>query len=210
MITGANGKNRWHRYYFQPGPQVPVRPLPVSRGVKDGDVIEWKGFTIRVLDTPGATDGSVSYCVEADGKTYCFSGDALYGPGKIWDMHSLQKRYRYGGGDYHGFLGASHVLKNSLARLGSSGADALIPSHGNVIENPSEAAALTIEKLDEAWKNYTAISSLRYYFPKMLIDGEDDPSRMEFAPTIGELPFLHRIAGSTSFILKSNRAGPCS
>ena len=93
------------------------------------------------------------------------------------------------------------ILKPTLAKLGNSGADALIPSHGEIIYNPKQATDLTIERLDEAWRNYSSISSLRYYFPKMMAKGEDDPSRMVPAPTHPEIPFLQR--KGTTFILKS-------
>ena len=199
----ADWKNRWHIYHFQPGPQVLTSPLPVGRAVKEGDVIEWEGYRIKVIDTPGATDGAVSYMIEADEKTFCFSGDVLYGPGQVWDLYSLQKKYRYGVDDYHGFLGNSHKLKQTLKKLAGCGAEVLIPSHGKIIENPAAACSLTIRQLDEAWKNYTSISSLRHYFPRMLEDGENDPSRMPPAPTHPEIPFLQRVTGTTSFLLKS-------
>ena len=49
-----------------------------AAGLVEGDVIRWRGYAIRVLDTPGATMGSVSYLVEAGGRTVCFCGDVLY------------------------------------------------------------------------------------------------------------------------------------
>ena len=164
-------KNRWHLYYAQPGPDVLAYPLPVNRSVKEGDTIQWEGYNIRVLDTPGATMGAVSYLVDVGGKTFCFSGDALYGPGQIWDIYSLQKGYDYGVGDYHGFLGNRRLLIPSLKKLGSCGASALIPSHGSVINNPLEATELTIERISKVWLNFSSITSLRHFFPEMVAEG---------------------------------------
>ena len=52
-----------------------------------------------------------------------FSGDVLYGPGQVWDVHSLQKN-NGAWSDYHGFLGATKTLIASLAKLADTSADA--------------------------------------------------------------------------------------
>ena len=67
-------KQRWWSFPHHPGPLVPVEPVPVDRGVVDGDSIKWSGYRIRVLRTPGATRGGVSYLLEADDSTFCFCG----------------------------------------------------------------------------------------------------------------------------------------
>jgi glyoxylase-like metal-dependent hydrolase (beta-lactamase superfamily II) len=174
----ADWKNRWHIYHHQPGAQVLTRPLPVTKAVKEGDVIEWEGHAIRVLDTPGATDGSVSYLVTVEGATFAFTGDALYGPGQVWDLHSLQKGNE-SIRDYHGFMGNRAKLEPTLAKLGACGAKALVPSHGAVIRNPEEATTLTLARLDMLWHNYTAISCLNHYFPALFDDTKHDPARMK-------------------------------
>ena len=66
--------NRRHLYHFQPGPLVPLRSVPVSRAVCEGDQIDWAGPTVYVFDAPGATDGAVAYVVKVDGKDYAFCG----------------------------------------------------------------------------------------------------------------------------------------
>ncbi|MEE8575996.1 MAG: hypothetical protein V3T31_01965, partial [candidate division Zixibacteria bacterium] len=55
-------KNRYHDYDQQTTKILP-QPLNVSRTVRGGDVIEWKDLSVRVLDTPGYSRGSVSYFV---------------------------------------------------------------------------------------------------------------------------------------------------
>ena len=196
----ADPANRWHIYHHQPQ-QVLVRPLPVERGVGQGDAIDWRGHRISVLDTPGATDGSVSYVIEIVGKRICFCGDALYGPGQLWDLYSLQK----GTGeihDYHGFLGNKRLLIPSLRKLGSE-TDLLIPSHGEPVDDPGPATDLVIERLDEVWRSYTAISSLNHYFPHFFDDTKDDSLRMAPAPTFEQPPFFRRVA-ATSYALISD------
>ncbi len=194
-------KNRWHIYHHQPGPQVLARPIPVAKAVQEGDVIEWEGSSIRVLDTPGATDGSVSYLVEIGGKTICFSGDAIYGPGQLWDFHSLQKGFDCIG-DYHGFIGNKRKLIPSLQKLGSCGADMLVPSHGDIVRDPEAATSLALERLDVIWRNYTAISCLNHYFPNLFDDTKDDAWRMKPVVTKDPPDFVRRVT-YTSFALVS-------
>ncbi|MBN1293155.1 MAG: MBL fold metallo-hydrolase [Candidatus Latescibacteria bacterium] len=195
-------RNRWHMYDAQPGPQVLAEPMNIDRAVSEGDEIIWNGYTIRVIDTPGATMGAVSYLVEVNGETFCFSGDTIYAPGKIWDLYSLQKGYEYSIGDYHGFLGNRRLLIPTLKKLGSCGATCLVPSHGEVMANPEEATALTIKRLDEAWLSYSSISSLRYWFPEMMKEGVDDPQRIPPAPRLDRLDFVYRIP-ETTYVLVS-------
>ncbi len=195
--------NRWHIYHHQPGPQVLACPLPVSQAVSEGDVIEWSGFEIAVLDTPGATDGSVSYLVTVDGHTFCFCGDVLYGPGKVWQLYALQK----GHGDvldYHGFLGNRRKLIPSLKKLGECGTDVLIPAHGKVIDDPAAATDETLARLEAAWHNYTSISALNYYFPGFLEEAGALPEQMMPAKTLDPPSFVRRCGDGTSFALISD------
>ena len=193
--------NRWHIYHHQPGPQVPARPLPVWRAVQDGDAIEWQGYRVTVLATPGPTDGSVSYLVEADGVRWCFSGDLLYGAGQLWDVYSLQKGFD-GIRDYHGFMGNRRKLIASLGKVAQSGAQRLVPSHGEIIDQPQPAIALTLERLETLQRNYVAITCLNHYFPALYAQRAGDPWRMSPAQTKEPPPFVRRVA-FTSFALIS-------
>jgi len=210
-------RNRWHLYHYQPGPTVPVREIPVAHAVAEGDTIAWEGYSIRVLETPGATEGAVSYVVdlpqpegfgslspglETRASRVCFSGDALYGPGQVWDLYSLQKGFD-GLWDYHGFLGGRRQLLPTLERLAVCGADWLIPSHGAPIADPAGACRLTSERLEALWRNYAATSALNYYFPSLLAELKDDPKRIAPLPTREPPPFVRRVA-FTSFALLSD------
>lgn len=50
-----------------------VRP---DRLVRDGEILEFPGFSLRVIETPGHTEGSVCYYSEEDG--ILISGDTLF------------------------------------------------------------------------------------------------------------------------------------
>lgn len=197
--------NRWHVYHNQPGPQVLTRPIPVARTVHEGDVIEWEGYTIHVLDTPGATDGSVSYVVNVDGTTYCFCGDTMYSEGKLWDFYSLQKGFG-GVGDYHGFIGNSRKLISSLKKIGACGADVLIPSHGETTQVPKGATEAACHSLDALWRSHAAISSMNHYFPDLLTDTKDDPSRMKPAQTFEPPPFVQPVAFTSLAVVSETGA----
>lgn len=198
--------NRWHLYHCRPGPQAPLQDIPIDGTVKGGDAFEWGNFSIQVLDTPGMTDGAVSYKVEylgadAISKVVIFCGDVLYAAGQVWDLHSLQKN-NGAWSDYHGFLGASKTLIASLAKLAETQVDGLVPSHGDFINNHSAAAQLTLQRLEQLYRNYAAISSLNFYFPHMFQELNEDPWRMKPSQPVDFPAFILPVAG-TSFAIKS-------
>jgi len=162
-------KTRWHLYEIHPHSLMLAESISVTNTYKEGDVIEWGGARISVIDTPGHTDGSVSYVVEVDGKKFVFCGDVIYDEGQIWNLYSLQKGGEFVG-DYHGFLGSRDQLKESLLKLRDAGAKALIPSHGNIMNEPAEAVDTLLERLDDCYDKYVAISALRHYFPPMFAE----------------------------------------
>lgn len=195
--------NRWHIYHHQPGPQVLGRPVAVADTVDQGDVIEWGRHAIRVLDTPGATGGSVSYMVRTAESSVCFSGDVIYGPGQVWDLYSLQK----GQGeisDYHGFLGNLRLLQRSLCRLAQSDVDLLVPAHGSPLAQPRQAIELLLERLDAIWRNYSSISSLHHYFPGFLEQGLGGSGVGLVQARTVPLPDHVRRVAATSFAILSD------
>jgi glyoxylase-like metal-dependent hydrolase (beta-lactamase superfamily II) len=203
-------RSHWHLYHFRPGPLAPLHDIPIQGTVSEGDVLEWGGFTVRVLDTPGMTGGAVSYIVERSaggpgpaGVTFC--GDALYGPGQVWDVHSLQNNMG-GYSDYHGFLGAARTLIASLEKLAGLSSGSLVPSHGGVVEAPTAAARLTIQRLEQLYRNYAATSALNFYFPHIFQDLRDDPWRMAPAQVVDFPGFILPVA-ATSFAIRSETGG---
>ena len=167
-------KNRWHIYNFHPHNLMLTESIKVTDIYKEGDIINWGDARISVFHTPGHTDGSLSYLVEIDGLNFVFCGDVIYDKGQIWELYSLQKGETTT--DYHGFLGSRKELKTSLLKLKVLNPKALIPSHGNIIDNPVEAIDELIERIDECYDKYVAISALRHYFPAMFAEfaGKDN------------------------------------
>lgn len=200
----ADWKNRWH-LYGRPKPQAPAAGTAVSRGVGEGDVVEWRGLKIRVVDTPGATDGAVTYLVDFAGEVFAFCGDVIYGPGQVYELYSLQ--HGFGAvGDYHGFLGHRSKLLSSLHKLAACGADQLVPSHGAPVRDVKAATELAAKRLEALWRNYTSISALNHYFPSLFDDTKDDPARMTAAETAPPPEWVRRVA-FTSFAVVSETGG---
>ncbi len=168
---------RWHLYNFPPSTQILPYSVPVSETVGNGSMVKWEGFAIRVLETPGATEGSLSYIIERDNAKICFCGDLIYDGGRLWDLYSLQRGENVS--DYHGFLGNRKKLVASLYKILDEDVDMLVPSRGDAIYNPHETAACLIERLDKLYLNYYSISALNYYKPDYFKEFKDGSSRME-------------------------------
>jgi glyoxylase-like metal-dependent hydrolase (beta-lactamase superfamily II) len=200
----ADPKHRWHIYNFHPHHLTLAEPVRVDAAFGDGHSFAWGPAKIRVLTTPGHTDGSVSYVVEADGQRVLFCGDAICGPGQVWDVHSLQHGFATIR-DYHGFLGARPQLKASLGRIKAAKADALVPSHGPIIRQPAKAIDELTGRLDRCYDRYVAISALRHYFPQLFTDYAGRPGHMPLRKG-KPVPSCLRHTGTTWVLLSRDRA----
>ncbi len=140
----------------RPDHLTPTEPLRVARAL--GMAID----RVRARHHPGDgdarhTDGSLSFLVEADGKRTVFSGDCLAGPGKLWDIHSLQRGFAHGGqeiGGYHGFLGDRWRLAESLEKIKHLQPTLLVPSHGVLMDNPAEAIDALLAAIESCYEKY--------------------------------------------------------
>jgi glyoxylase-like metal-dependent hydrolase (beta-lactamase superfamily II) len=71
-------------------------PSPPDKYLKDGDILEFDGFIVKVLHTPGHTPGSICFLIN----DYLFSGDTLFKNdiGKVWaeyghKLEDVRKRF---------------------------------------------------------------------------------------------------------------------
>lgn len=197
-----------HEYNFHPHRLMLTKPVRVDAEMGPETILDWGPARIRVLPTPGHTDGSVSYLVEIDGHKVLFTGDVLYDEGRIGNLHAMQKGFRRGGTairDYHGFMGSCDELLGSLDRIKTAAAEVLVPSHGRIVNEPARAVDLLANRLNACYDRYVQISALRHYFPALFSEFAGKPGHMAFDKGIAPPDFLIHIG--TSRILVS-RDGP--
>jgi len=111
-------------------------PVPVNRELKEGDTVSWdKGKTIRVLETPGHSPGSISFLYEEEGAL--ITGDAVPAVGTIpiyvdpqASIESIQKLRKLSGVKY--LLSSWHE-----------------PIAGNQISTTMEEGMRYIERINE-------------------------------------------------------------
>ena len=168
---------RWHLYNYRPHNLMLASSISVVDEYVEGMQFEWGPASLTVLETPGHTDGSVTYLIDVDGERIAFSGDLIYDEGQLWELYSLQKGQQTS--DYHGFLGARDELTESLEKIREASPTALIPTHGVVMNTPDKAIDALLQQLAHCYDKYVAISALRHYFPKLFA---------EFEGRIGHMP----------------------
>ena len=118
-----------------------LEPVPVSGTVDEYRTRRYGAFDVYTLPTPGHTVGSVTYLVDVADRKVVFSGDLLYGEGKVWSLAATQWTYTEIEGQRATYL--------SLGLLAQHSPDLVLPSHGEPIADPGHAIALTQRRLDE-------------------------------------------------------------
>lgn len=195
-------KYRWHLYNCHPHNLMLAESILVSDTYSEGSQVNWGAATISVLETPGHTDGSVTYLVDVDDKRFAFTGDLIYDEGKIWELYSFQKGQQTT--DYHGFLGARDELRESLEKVRQSSSDALIPTHGVVMNNPGTAIDKLFDQIDYCYDKYVSISALRHYFPNLFTEFEERSDHMPIRQGKPPPDFLRHF-GTTWIIISANK-----
>ncbi len=118
-----------------------LEPVPITGTVAEYRLQPYGDFEVYTLPTPGHTVGSVTYLVNVDGRRLAFSGDLLYGEGKVWSLAAMQWTYT-------GVEGEAATILSSLA-LADQGPDLLLPSHGDPVAEPEAALSLARRRLQE-------------------------------------------------------------
>src|SRR5215203_2000887 len=70
-----------------------LEQVPVAGTVAEYRKRRYGGIDVYTLPTPGHTVGSVTYLVEVDGRRLAFTGDLVYGHGKVWSLAATQWSY---------------------------------------------------------------------------------------------------------------------
>jgi glyoxylase-like metal-dependent hydrolase (beta-lactamase superfamily II) len=172
---------RFHDYANQSS-RILSEPIPLSRTVREGDTINWRGIAIRVMETRGYTRGAVSYLMEAGGKRIACVGDLIYGDGRLLDLYSLQDAVPQAKEDgYHGYAARAADIVESLRKIEQWKPDILIPARGPVIHHPAEAVSTLVARLKAVFASHFAIDALRWY-------RGDDRIRIMAARVLGPTP----------------------
>ena len=192
---------RWHLYNYHPHNLMLANAISVTETYTEGVQFEWGPASLTVLETPGHTDGSVTYLIDVDGERFAFSGDLIYDEGQLWDLYSLQKGQQTS--DYHGFLGARDELTESFEKIREVSPKALIPTHGVVMSDPNGAIDTLLQQLAHCYDKYVAISALRHYFPKLFAEFEGHAGHMPIREGKPPPEFLRHV-GTTWLMISEN------
>ena len=192
---------RWHLYNYRPHNLMLADAIRVDDTYTEGAEIKWGPASLKVLETPGHTDESVTYLIDVDGERFAFSGDLIYDEGMLWELYSLQKGQQTS--DYHGFLGARDELIESLEKVRQTSPTAFIPTHGVVMKEPDRAIDALFHQLEHCYDKYVAISALRHYFPKLFTEFEGRAGHMPIREGKPPPEFLRHF-GTTWLIISEN------
>lgn len=149
----ADAENFWrnrrvfHLYYVRNDFNTITENIPVAQSLADYSRFPWLKTEFQILPTPGHTLGAITLLATIDNRRVAFSGDLMYAPGKIQNLHDTQINY---GGSEGIDLGIY-----SLARLREQKPSLLCPSHGEPIANPEEAMAQTMRALTSYYRFQT-------------------------------------------------------
>ncbi len=146
---------RWRLFDFRPHVLVPTVPCPIDGTTRGGDEIRIAGQTIRVIDTPGHTEGSLSYSVEGVDGPILFVGDTVYSASKVLELYSLQTRTVRQ--DYHGYMGDLERLIQSITTIQDLQADAVVTTHGTIERAPLSLKPVLLDarqpQSDSLWRD---------------------------------------------------------
>jgi glyoxylase-like metal-dependent hydrolase (beta-lactamase superfamily II) len=120
---------------------APLEPVPIAGVAAEYRTRAYGGVDVFTLPTPGHTPGSVTYLVEVAGRIAAFTGDLLYGPGRVWSAAATQWSYTGVEGQ------ATSIL--SMGILERHAPDVLLPAHGEPMEQPPAALHATRRALAE-------------------------------------------------------------
>jgi glyoxylase-like metal-dependent hydrolase (beta-lactamase superfamily II) len=203
-------KYRWHIYNFHPHRLMLTESIRTTLHFREGDTVKWGPAFVTALETPGHTDGSLSYIVDVDRQRFIFSGDLIYDKGKIYELYSMQRGgdtindQGYILSDYHGFMGSRKQVVSSLTKILQKSPCKLIPSHGNIMDDPALAVETLKKQFDKCYKSYAAFTSVGGYSPSVLGEYANLKNKLPYRGEKSSPPFIRKI-GTTRIIISENK-----
>lgn len=113
---------------------IPEGLRGVDCTLADGQTIDWNGWSLRVVATPGHSRDHVAFLAQKGekGTRFCFCGDALAAPGKLWSPYTT---------DWDHWTDAGlKPTQESLRKLAKLQPNVLLPAHGPVIDTDAGKA----------------------------------------------------------------------
>lgn len=133
------GRNILNNYNVRQDRFSLLHSVPIAGVLRDYEQLNFAGIKFEVMPTPGHTPGSISLVAEVDGSQTCFVGDLIAGPGKVWSLAATQWTY-------NGAEGAAYSVL-SLLQIKRRGVKRLLPSHGEVMDDPDAAIDPLVDRL---------------------------------------------------------------
>lgn len=167
-----------------------VRPprfaIPLDKTLKADEVFKWRGISIRCLDTPGHSPGSMTYVARINGKSVAFSGGVIHDGARMTTWFDTEWDY--------GFAKGIDTLITSVALLVDQKLDLLLPSHGPTIRNPPSQLATYHKKLKAFRQRYVRGYSVFDSTEKE----RDSISKPTAVPLINQVtPHLYKLSHKT-------------
>lgn len=129
--------------------------LSTDRGLKPNEEFSWNGIRLKVLSTPGHTEGSVSFLYETGGKKLVFCGDLVGSAGKVPTMHDLE----WG---YVGTRGIEAEVNSLSFLMRDITPDIVLPSHGSASVNFREWYPKLAARLASIYSRYNWIRETQW------------------------------------------------
>jgi glyoxylase-like metal-dependent hydrolase (beta-lactamase superfamily II) len=140
---------------------VPTGLDGVDYSLADGQTVEWHGWLVQVVSTPGHSRDHLAFAARKgkDGELLLFCGDALASPGKLWSPYTT---------DWDHWTDAGlKPAGQSLRKLAGLKPAKLLPAHGPVIIRDATAA---LEQTAAAVEEVAFLKSFERYTKQRLGD----------------------------------------
>lgn len=116
---------------------APIEPIPVSGWLRDHETTSLGGLDVRVVPSPGVTQGAVSLVADLPEGRVAFCGEVIHSPGRIARVAPLQY-------NYNDLPGAVNLVYSTQA-LRKTAPDILAPSLGDPMFGNADDALASVE-----------------------------------------------------------------
>src|SRR5262245_47577019 len=180
-----------------------VRPVGldgIDCTLDDGQTIDWRGWSVKVVASPGHSHDHTAFAASRGGAApWLFAGDALAAPGKLWAPFTTDW-------DHWTDAGLTPAAK-SLKKLAALKPRGVFPAHGEAILKDATAA---LERTADAVAEVAFLKSFERYSKERLGNAPSYNFLVkEQVATAGEKPFSrvseHLFITGNTYVLTSKQ-----